>query len=130
MGALQLGGRSWSTRLGPAAASPGASLRRGRLTAPGAVRGQIWGSLILKGALVPPLVTLKLGGVTASSLGGVTASIGICRLGGVTALGLGASLPRRENLGDTFGWNAEMDEGIEGRSGVTLAGSNSVGLRT
>lgn len=92
--------------------------------------GRFGGVSSSRGHLCLRWLYLKLGGVTASSLGGVTASIGICRLGGLTALGLGASLPRCENLGDTFGWNAEMDEGIEGRSGVTLAGSNSVGLRT
>ena len=41
-------------------------------------------------------------------------------------LGIGRDLPSGYlRLG-----NGEMDEGIEGRSGVTLAGSNSVGLRT
>jgi hypothetical protein len=40
--------------------------------------------------------------------------------------------PFRASVGNGYlgigigSWNGEMDEGIEGRSGVTLAGSNSV----
>lgn len=86
------------------------------------------GSPILKG--VPPLVSLSLGASLPPAWGASLPQLEFAGLGASQPSAWGRHCLVGKIWGIPSGWNAEMDEGIEGRSGVTLAGSNSVGLRT